>query len=362
MFWDEMEGFLKATGCPDFNFDGKLDLSDYLLYSDYLDELENEANENDEFGISDQEEYCEDDIEYGSDDEDDSKAFDYNQDNSFKSSAGNSREGKGIWRYYSPDWKDWSYDQALIENFPELAEDYDPNISDSTLPNIIIETYEIDPDRAVKYLKWLWKTFTPNLFANEKDTPGFETESYKGRGNLISRLILEFGDSDSLYNLLKSDLDFIFAAFRDCKHQKHDYWLVKSYMLFLLKHNDIVSAKMIYCCYLEGQKGRYSDKDLGKLWAEIIDEIHWLEIDGKEKAKMAEAFVPFIEKIGERGKKALEKLAGYQRKWAEEDEPYDEYDDDEMTEDDSEYDSECNSEYDSKEQEKVKEKITPSQT
>ena len=96
----------------------------------------------------------------------------------------------GVWKYYDEDFDGpWNYDQALIENFPELAEDYEPNVSDSTLPDIIIETYEINHERTIKYLKWLWNTFTADLFVNEKDSV-WGRQSYKGRGMLIDRLIM----------------------------------------------------------------------------------------------------------------------------------------------------------------------------
>lgn len=188
----------------------------------------------------------------------------------------------GVWKYYEESFGgSWNYDQALIENFPELAEDYEPNISDNTLPNIIIETYEIDHDRAVKYLKWLWKTFTPDLFVNEKDSV-WERESYKGRGLLIYRLISENEDSEELYKLLKGDVEFIYAAFRDCVHKKHQYELVKNYMLVMVRNNDASAAKLVYNAYLEGQKGRYSDKDLGNLWEDMAHNISWLDLEEKD--------------------------------------------------------------------------------
>ena len=240
------------------------------------------------------------------------------------------KQTEGVWKYYDEDFGGtWNYDQALIENFPELAEDYEPNVSDSTLPDIVTETYEIDHDRTVKYLKWLWKTFTPDLFIDEKDSV-WGRQSYKGRGMLIERLILENEGSEDLYKLLKSDVDFLCAAFRDCVHDKHEYNLVKRYMILMISNNDVKSAKLVYSCYLEGQKGRYSDKDLGNLWEDIAHNINWLDLDEKDKLEITEQLIPLIEKIGVRSKKPLSTISEFQKDWKEtigDDEEFEEDDD-----------------------------------
>ena len=214
----------------------------------------------------------------------------------------------GVWKYYSDDFDGmWHFDQALIEQFPELAEDYEPNVSDSTLGEIIVETYEIDKERAVKYLKWLWKTFTPDLFADEKDSC-WDRYSFRGRAALIQDLILENKGDEYLYNLLKTDKDFIIAGFKDCVHEKHNYNFVLWFIEEMLLHKDVRMTKIAYFAYLDGQKGRYSEKDLGKLWSDIAHRIDYLEIDDKEKLEIINSLLPLVEKLGVRSKKPLEEF------------------------------------------------------
>lgn len=301
--------------------------------NDYLDELLEYDMDADDY--DDEEEFLNDleelkEAKWNSDSEDDSEYFgkdtaDYeeieqNDDGTITLSASvveskRTKPSVGVWKYYDESFGGrWNYDQALIENFPELAQDYEPNISDETLPNIIVETYEIDRDRAVKYLKWLWKTFTPDLFDDEKDSV-WERESYKGRALLIYRLISENEDSEELYKLLKGDVEFMYAAFRDCIHKKHQIGFVKEYMLFMIRNNDVTATKLVYNAYLEGQKGRYSDKDLGVLWIDVVYGVNWLDSDEKEKIDIIQQLIPMIEKIGVRGKKPLETIAKLQKEW-----------------------------------------------
>lgn len=253
------------------------------------------------------------------------------------------KTSNGVWRYYD-EWNDWMYAQALIDNFSELEEDYEAN-SDSTLTEIILETYEIDKDRAISYLKWLWKTFTPDLFIGEKDTP-WGTESFKGRGEIIKRLILENFSCDYLYNLLKNDTDFLIAGFIDCRHEKHDLRFVKEYMYFMLIRLDVDAMIDAYNYYLKGQKGRYTDKDLGKMWDSIAFRLYYSELDEQEKLDMLERFIPYIECLGVRSKKPLDNIAQYQKELKtrldgcytyDEDEYEDEYYEDETEEDDDDY-------------------------
>ncbi len=221
----------------------------------------------------------------------------------------------GVWKYYDESFGgNWHYDRALIEHFSELAIDYEAN-GDETLANIIKETYAIDRERAVKYLKWLWETFTPDLFADEEEAV-YERQSYRGRGLLIEELINE-EPSEELYRLLKSDEDFLHAAFRDCVHQKHECGFVKDYMILMITYGDAPAAKVVYERYLEGQKGRYSDNDLAKLWEDVVHNIDWLDFDDKEKLSITQFFVPTIEGLGVRSRKPLATLAEYQKGWKE---------------------------------------------
>lgn len=353
-FWEKI-----LNGGLDRDLDGDIDSRDRELYfeeelrqkklekekeeqyrendswkNDYLDELLEYDIDVDDY--DDEEEFLEalEEIKkakWNSVSEDDSEYFEMDTDDDYEEVEQNndgmvtlsfsvveSKRAKpsvGVWKYYDENFGgSWNYDQALIENFPALAQDYEPNISDETLPNIIVETYEIDHDRAVKYLKWLWKTFAPDLFDNEKDSV-WERESYKGRALLIYRLISENEDSKELYKLLKGDVEFIYAAFRDCVHKKHQIEVVKEYMLFMIRNNDMSATKLVYNAYLKYQKGRYSDKDLGDLWMEVIYGISWLDSDEREKIDITRQLIPLIEKIGIRGKKPLETIAKLQKEW-----------------------------------------------
>lgn len=53
-------------------------------------------------------------------------------------------------------------------------------------------------------------------------------------------------------------------------------------MLVMIRNNDPSAAKLVYNAYLEGQKGRYSDKDLGNLWTDIANCISWLDLEEKD--------------------------------------------------------------------------------
>lgn len=222
----------------------------------------------------------------------------------------NTKDVDNVWRYYD-EWHEWNYAQALIDNFSELAEDYIVN-NHSILSDIILETYEIDKPRAVLYLKWLWKTFTPDLFINEKDTP-YGTESFKSRGEIIMRLIFANYSCDCLYNLLKNDTDFLIAGFIDCRHEKHNLDFVKAYIGFMLKRLDVDAIIDAYNYYLKGQKGRYTDKDLGNLWNDIAFGVFYSGINNQEKFDTLERFIPFIECLGVRSKKPLDRIAKYQK-------------------------------------------------
>ena len=77
------------------------------------------------------------------------------------------------------------------------------------------------------------------------------------------------------------------------------------------------SAIKVYKCYLEGQKGRYSDKDLGNLWEAIAHNISWLDLEEKDKLSITHKIIPLIEKIGVRSKKPLSTIAEFQEEWKE---------------------------------------------
>jgi len=220
----------------------------------------------------------------------------------------------GVWKYYDEDFGGmWNFDQALIEQFPELADDYEPNVSCYTLRDIIVETYEIDKERAVKYLKWLWNTFTPDLFEDEKEKPG-EGNSFRIRAGLIKELIWKNSGDEYLYKIIKNDKDFLITAFRDCVHEKHNYNFAQDVIEEMLIHKDVKAAKTVYLAYLEGQKGRYTDKDLGKLWCEIANQFEFVngKFDYSEKEQIAviKGLIPLVEKLGERSKKPLNEFNG----------------------------------------------------
>ena len=139
--------------------------------------------------------------------------------------------------------------------------------------------------------------------------------SYECRGELIDRLINENRKSKDLYLLLKSDVEFLSAAFIDCVHPKHEYRLVEDYMTLMIANNDVDGAKLVYKYYLEGQKGRYTDKDLGNLWEDIANHISWNDMDAKDKLAITQQLIPLIENIGIRGKKPLSEIAKFQEEW-----------------------------------------------
>ena len=49
-------------------------------------------------------------------------------------------------------------------------------------------------------------------------------------------------------------------------------WFIEEMLL----HKDVRMTKIAYFAYLDGQKGRYSEKDLGKLWSDIAHRIQKL--------------------------------------------------------------------------------------
>lgn len=241
-------------------------------------------------------------------------------------------------KYKSGSW--WEYKRALIDNFPELAEDYEGTSCELSI--VIRETWKLDQQRAVKYLKWIWKTFTPDLFVDE-DKSSSKTQSYMGRGQLIYVLIDLDGESKDIYDLLKNDEDFLYAAFRDCVHSRHDINLLKDYMSLMLKHNDVDMAKVVYNCYLKWQTGRYSNRDLGVLWDGIIFYMMYeVDMDEKEKIAVTEDFRPLIEEIGMWKKQALSCIESCQKEWWEEIENKleEEFEDDEEDEEDDDEEDE----------------------
>lgn len=214
---------------------------------------------------------------------------------------------EGTWKYYNETWKSWNFAQALIDRFPELAPDYEAN-SDSTLPNIITETYEIDKPRAVRYLYWLWGNFPRDYFNNEEDG-AFKRNSYQCRGELIQQLIINNEHDAFLYDLLKTNV-FMQAMFIDGIMEKHNEWVPARYICYLLSFDDYASAEKAYHLFLEGQKGRYGTVDLGKMWDNVV----WMGImynhrlSDEIKCKLLRHIRPLVDKIGERGKKVIHSI------------------------------------------------------
>ena len=339
-FWDSV-----IHDMQDYNCDGDVDALDELQYCDDI-EAEEKA-ERERLSHNDWQLYCEDGAEYGLDpydfdDEDEylaaldsarSAEDDYLTDEDESSNDESENEGNnssitltfslaepkrtapttGVWKYYDESWDLWDFAQAMIDEFPELAEDYESG-SDLTLPNIITETFEIDRPRAIKYLKWLWSTFTPDYFKDEKESP-WHRHSYKCRGALIYRLLIENEDDYGLYKLLKNDEAFIRAAFYEGIADKHDYELAREYIALMLSKNDFEAAQTMYNHYLKGHQGRYSDNDLGKLWQDLIDTISWSNLSRPKKIKLATQVIPIVESIGVRGKKPKRQIDEHLKEW-----------------------------------------------
>lgn len=225
---------------------------------------------------------------------------------------------KGILKYFTSYMDEENYARALIDNFSELAKDYGPSLTRGTLDTIIDETIEIDQDRAIKYVKWLWDNFTPDLFKNEEERHDRKRPSYLLRGDLIDHLLFNYSGSKTLYDLIKKDDTIFHAAFRDCVHPIHEISLVLEYMRFMLGHNDIGEIKRAYSGYLHWQEGRYTDNDLGRLWKSFIYtlrhsryEIDRKVLNGESKFSLTEEIIPLIEQIGVRGKVPLQDLQEY---------------------------------------------------
>lgn len=341
------KGFLDSVmhDVNDYNCDGEVDALDELQYWEDIES--EEKREQDRLAHDDWQLYCEDGAEYGldpydfDDEEEYLEALDAakNADNSYLNEEDvpdgfieskdrnksitltfslvepkRTSPTTGVWNYYDESFDLWDFAQALIDEFPELAEDYESG-SDSTLPNIVIETFEIDRPRALKYLKWLWTTFTPEYFKGEKESP-WHRHSYKCRGALIYRLINENDLDDGLYKILKNDEDFIKAAFYEGIADKHDYELVKEYMGLMFKKNDFDAGITIYNHYLKGHQGRYSDNDLGKLWLGLVYAISWSKLGIREKIELLTQIIPIVEGLGARGNKTKRQIDEYLESWS----------------------------------------------
>lgn len=209
---------------------------------------------------------------------------------------------EGVWKYFERDY--WHFAQALIDRFPELEPDYDDR---SDLREMIVETYEIDKPRAIRYLYWLWENFPKTLFEQEGEED-FELISYLIRWKPILELIQNNGHDEYLYEQLKSDV-FIQAAFFDGVIKKHDMLFPESYVRYLFDFCDFDAAMKAYDSFLKGQKGRYGEVDIGKLWLGIARSISWNEkISFKETLELLSKIRPVVEGIGIRGVKVLKEI------------------------------------------------------
>lgn len=314
--------FWKGLGVLDENFDGKVDMEDAIISDDFDKEigrssyLSDEENEDDDF--LDAEEYDFDNDEDESEDDADGNESTITLSLSLAEPK-RTKPITGPWKYYDESFESWDYAQALIDNFPELANDYESN-SDSTLPTIISDAYEEDKPKCLKYLKWLWRYFTPSLFSDEKDSP-WHRSSYRGRGELIYHLLTENDNDEYLYQLLKTDLDFINAACKDCVYDKHDYSLIEQYMKLMLRYNDCESALRIYEEYLVGQVSRYGQRDLGKMWLSLVNSIQWDDNkDEEDIITIYDKVLPVLSTIAPYGKKAIAEIIKYKKNWQEEQE------------------------------------------
>ncbi len=295
------------------------------------DDEGNEIDEDDEFDEFDDDEVCCDEDEVCCDDDDDEfddddyydndYADDFDEDEPSKqplSSTVTVEEKKGTrddsatdaLKYYDEEFNEWSFVTALLDHFPELKEDYD-RLSENDVGTIIDETFDFAPDRAITYLKWLWKTFTPDLFRDESDSSG-EDQSFICRGIPIRRLARKEG----FYCYVKECDDFLFAAFRNCLHGRHDTSLLRNYIEMMINNNDFDGAKEAYSGYLYWQEGRYSPRDLGDVilyWAYFIN---WSSFPYADKIAMAEKLLPIAVSIGVRGEKTVKRLRADIADWS----------------------------------------------
>lgn len=223
---------------------------------------------------------------------------------------GEKRIKKGVWKYY--DGFDWEFGAALIDHFPELSSDYESGCRDD-ICDIISETYDIDKSRAIKYLLWVWENFPKELFIKEKDNNPLERNDYKSRGGVVLRLIYDYKNDQELLNLLKTQ-KFIDATFKEGLIVKHDITLPEEYIGILLCNNCFDYAIKAYNAFLVGQKGRYGEVDLGKLWEGIVSKIYYDSYDEDDilseetKIELFKKIRPVVEKIGIRGGKIIKTI------------------------------------------------------
>ena len=237
----------------------------------------------------------------------------------------------GMWKYFDGDsW--WDFIQALIDHFPELGSDYDGK---SDFRGIITETYEIDKPRAVAYLLWLWESFPKEFFKDEVD--GFACRnSYRCRGYLLLPLIQNFGKDPYLQEQMKTEA-FLKAAFYDGVMTKHEIDLPEAYISKLCLSKDFDGAMKAYNAFLEGQKGRYGEVDIGKLWLSVVYSVKWCEdLSDKETFDMLTKIRSIVDGIGIRGTKVLKEIDEALKR-LQEDIAYEEEDEDSDSDDDDVY-------------------------
>lgn len=171
----------------------------------------------------------------------------------------------GVWKYYDAMDNSWDFVQALIDYFPEVAQNY--KCDNTHLAKIVADTYAISPKKAIEYLNWLWEFF-PSSILNQREKE-FDNPSYQCRAYLVWYLITQEEETPELYNFVCSD-KVIENIFIESIFEKNETVTIKSFLTYFIGKRNFDVAIKAYNSYKNGQEGNYSEQDLADLWDDIF--------------------------------------------------------------------------------------------
>ena len=204
-------------GFWDINIDGKIDMQDVLLIDDY-----EEFNNDQSCAVND---WDDDESDEESDifDEEEEKSSINNEDDigdSFANVGDTSLKHPilGHWKYY--DGSIWNIENALIDHFVELQENYDTQ-SYNDLCEMIAEIYYYDPQKAVEYLRWVIECFPSKDLDNPDE---FVNYNYHLRVTPISNLFNECTKDNgvTLLDAMEKDDVLLNAFLKQVTWEKHN--------------------------------------------------------------------------------------------------------------------------------------------